>query len=180
MGKKFAVFDQDGVLVGRYDSDVHGANVPSAAIEISADDFKRSIVESDGTWVLAEKGRLEKKPPQPPALDEAKAQKIAEIDSAFEKEAAGLIAGYPSSERLTWPVQQAEALAWKADQNTPTPYLDTLAEARGIEPADMRQRTLDQTEMFMSVSGPMLGKRQRLRDEVHEAKTMDEVNAISW
>lgn len=180
MGKKFAVFDQEGVLIARYDSDVHGSSVPASAIEISTDDFKRSIAEPGEVWIMGDKGTLEKRPQQLPSLAEIKAKKIADIDFAFEQEAAALIAGYPSSERLTWPVQQAEALAWKADPAASTPYLDSLAAARGIDTADMRKRTLDQTELFMTASGPMLGKRQRLRDEVHEAKTMDEVNAIAW
>lgn len=180
MGKKFATFDDDGVLSARYDSELHAGAIPAGAIEISDVDFKRSIVESDGVWALGDKGELEKKPKAPPSLMEVKAQKISDIDLAFEQEAAILISGYPSSERLTWPVQQAEALAWKVDPAASTPYLDILAAARGIDAADMRKRTLDQTELFMAASGPMLGKRQRLRDEVHEAKTLDEVNAITW
>ncbi|AZS78748.1 hypothetical protein ELS24_10025 [Achromobacter spanius] len=137
-------------------------------------------MESDGVWALGEKGGLEKKPQAPRSLQEAKVQKIYDIDLAFEQEAAILISGYPSSERLTWPAQQAEALAWKADPAASTPYLDSLAAARGIDAADMRKRTLDQIELFMTASGPMLGKRQRLRDEVNQAKSVEELNAITW
>ncbi len=78
---------------------------------------------------------------------------------------------------MTWPVQQQEALAWAVNNETPTPYLDGLADARGITPEDMRQKTLDQTQLFMMASQGLVGKRQRLRDLVYEAQTPDDLDA---
>lgn len=120
--------------------------------------------------------------PQPPepTLEDLRAAKINEINTAFTQAAAALTAGYPESERLTWPVQQQEALAWEADPDAPTPYLDGLAAARGITPEEMREKTLQQTQLFMSASQQLVGKRQRLRDLVYEAESPEDLEQIQW
>lgn len=119
-------------------------------------------------------------PAPPPTLEEAQAAQLAQINRDFEAAAQALTAGYPEAERLTWPVQQSEALAWAADPNAPTPYLDGLAAARGITPAEMRQLTLDQVNAFMMASQQLVGTRQRLRDEISTAETVEDVRAVVW
>ena len=120
-------------------------------------------------------------PPAPePSLADAQAQQIAVINAAFEVAAHALTAGYPATERLTWPVQQAEAQAWAANAAAPTPYLDGLAAARGITPEEMRQLTLDQVNLFLAASQHLVGTRQRLRDEINDAETVEAVRAVVW
>lgn len=120
-------------------------------------------------------------PPAPePTLEEAQTAQLAQINADFEAAAQALTAGYPQGERLTWPVQQSEALAWAADNNAPTPYLDGLAAARGITPAEMRQLTLDQVNAFMAASQQLVGTRQRLRDEINAAETVADVLLVVW
>lgn len=113
-------------------------------------------------------------------LADVKAAKLAEVNTAFDGAAQALTAGYPEAERLTWDTQRAEALAWQADAQTPTPYLDGLALARGITAEDMRQKTLDQTLLFLQASQQMVGKRQRLRDAIEAAEDETTVQAIAW
>lgn len=115
-----------------------------------------------------------------PTLDDLKETKIVEINAAFTLAAQALTNGYPEAERLTWPVQQAEALAWDADSEAPTPYIDGLAAARGVTPEEMRQKTLEQTQLFMAASQQLVGTRQRLRDLVHDATTPEALDAINW
>ncbi len=110
----------------------------------------------------------------------ARQAKLGEINSAFDQAASALTAGYPEAERMTWATQQQEALAWADDENTPTPYLDGLAAARGIPTEEMRQKTLQQTQLFMQASQQLVGKRQKLRDLVYEATTKAELDAIQW
>lgn len=120
-------------------------------------------------------------PPAPePTLEEAQTAQLVQINRDFETAAQALTAGYPEAERLTWPIQQAEAQAWAADNAAPTPYLDGLAAARGIMPAAMRQLTLDQVQAFMAASQQLVGTRQRLRDEINAAETVDDVRAVVW
>lgn len=121
-------------------------------------------------------------PPVPaaPVLEDIKAAQTQKVNSAFEQAAQELTAGYPEAERLTWPAQQAEALAWGADSSTPTPYLDGIASARGVNPADMRQMTLAQVQAFQSASQYLVGTRQRLRDAINAAETEQAVLGVRW
>lgn len=113
-------------------------------------------------------------------FEQAREAKLSEINSAFNAAAAALTDGYPEAERTTWATQQKEALAWGADPAAPTPYLDGLAAARGILVEEMRQKTLDQTQLFMVASQQLVGTRQRLRDLAYDAKTQVELDGIKW
>lgn len=120
-------------------------------------------------------------PPAPePTLEEAQAAQLLVINASFETAAQALTAGYPEAERLTWPIQQSEALAWAADNAAATPYLDGLAAARGITPEDMRALTLAQVQAFQAASQQLVGTRQRLRDEINAAATVAAVRAVVW
>lgn len=116
----------------------------------------------------------------PRSLEELRAAKLVELSEAFEVAAQLLTEGYPASERLTWPIQQGEALAWGIDSTAPTPYLDGLALARGIEPAEMRAKTLQAVQAFMTASRQLVGLRQRLRDEALAAQTVEQIQATAW
>jgi len=123
----------------------------------------------------------DEEPPAPePTLEEAQAAQLVLINVSFETAAQALTAGYPEAERLTWPIQQAEALAWAADNAAATPYLDGLADARGITPAEMRALTLAQVQAFQAASQQLVGTRQRLRDEINAAETVEDVRAVVW
>lgn len=126
-------------------------------------------------WLLADEP-----PAPPPTLAETQATQLEQINRDFEAAAKALTTGYPEAERLTWPMQQAEAMAWGVNEAAATPYLDGLAAARGIDPAEMRQLTLDQVSLFMSASQALVGTRQRLRDSIHTAETVEDVLAVAW
>lgn len=119
-------------------------------------------------------------PPPDPSLEDLREQKLAEINAAFDDAAAALVSGYPEAERLTWPVQQAEALAWEADPDAPTPYLDELAAAREVAPEEMRALTLAAVRAFLAASPGLVGKRQRLRDAALAAPDPETLDSINW
>lgn len=177
---KYAAFNEDGRFLHVLLSGVH--DVPASAIEISNDQERKLLTEQDGVWMLIN-GEIVKAPlpaPPEPTLDALKGAKINSINSAFTQAAAALTEGYPEAERMTWATQQAEALAWDANSAAPTPYLDGLAQARQIDPLEMRQKTLQQTQLFMAASQQLVGKRQRLRDLVYEATSPEALDAIQW
>ncbi|WP_445179560.1 DUF4376 domain-containing protein [Pseudomonas sp. McL0111] len=57
---KYAIFDGSGILAGRYDSTLH-ADIPDGAIAITAELFRRTVIESDGVWRLVD-GDVVKEP----------------------------------------------------------------------------------------------------------------------
>lgn len=47
---KYIDFNSIGEIVARYDSEMHGLDVPESAIEVSDEFFFRTINETDGVW----------------------------------------------------------------------------------------------------------------------------------
>lgn len=115
-----------------------------------------------------------------PTLDEQKQRKLDSINAAFEVTAAALTAGYPAAETLTWPDQKTEVVAWLADNDALTPYIDALATAREIDRLDYINKTLTKVSMFRAASAALVGKRQKLADQIQAATNVEELNLIQW
>lgn len=167
---------------GFYSREIHGDNIPPDAVEITPEQHTVLLQgQSEGRKITGdENGYPVLINPVPPSIDDLKAAKFNAINADFAAAASALTEGYPEAERLTWPVQQQEAMAWAADSNAPTPYLDGLAAARGVTPEEMREKTLEQTQLFMATSQQLVGTRQRLRDLVHDAQTPEALDDINW
>lgn len=152
-------------------------NTPSGCVAIEGTfDFESQRVDLVSGEVVAYQP-----PPQPmPTLDALRSARLGVINAAFEQTALALTAGYPGAEQLTWPTQQAEALAWAENNAAPTPYLDGIAAARGITVESMRQKTLGSVQQFMGASQYLVGVRQRLRDAIDSAEDEAALAQIKW
>lgn len=113
-----------------------------------------------------------------PTLVELKQLKLADVNGAFEEATAKLTVGYPPSEKDSWPNQTNEAMAWYADNNAPTPYLDALAGFRGIDPIDYRQRTVNKIMLYKEASAFLIGTRQKYADQIEAAEDDADLEAI--
>lgn len=134
----------------------------------------------DGLGVLPSWLSVEPRPEVEPSLKQLRDQQLALVNAGFERAVLELTAAYPATERLTWPVQQAEAQAWSKDSSADTPYLDGIAVARGIPLEEMRQKTLAQVRSFLQVTQQLIGVRQGLRDQIDAAVSKEAVKAIVW
>lgn len=123
-------------------------------------------------------GRIFFTPPEPPELDDLKAVKLNEINTAYQKAIATLTPTYPDDERLTFDKQEQEARAWLADSSTPTPFVDALAVGRQMEKAELVSRIIAKADAFALASGSLTGQRQRYEDMLDVAKTAEAVAAI--
>lgn len=110
-------------------------------------------------------------------LAAAPGEGVAAVNAAFEAAAARLTVSYPPSERLTWPIQEGEALAWNADNNALTPYIDALSGARGIPRELYLQKTLAKVQAFRAASALMVGTRQKALDKIAAAQDVAGINA---
>ena len=113
-------------------------------------------------------------------LADAKSVKQAEINrtaQAFVAAAAGL-ADVPDFEVKTWAQQAAEAEAWAADPEAPTPMLTQIAAARGIPREALCRGALKKARAYSALSAAVAGQRQALTDRLAAAQTPDEVAAI--
>jgi hypothetical protein len=70
---KYILFDPlTKVLSARYDSEIHGDNIPDGAIEVSDELFLQTINEQDGLWTLVREDivKLPFPEPAPPTIEE--------------------------------------------------------------------------------------------------------------
>ena len=72
--------------------------------------------------------------PEPlPTPDDPRVSALSVINASCEQAISAIQSGYPVSEVLSWPKQDAEARSYAADPGAATPLLDALAKARGID-----------------------------------------------
>ena len=174
----------DGKLAARYDSDIHGDAIPENAIEVSEELFWRTINETDGIWSFVD-GEIVKLPFPEKTVEQAIAEKKAEINVAYEDAMNAITSSYPASEMLSWDKQEAEARAYETDPLASTPLVDALANARGLDKEELVSRILVKADQFAVYSGMTIGKRQALEDalavlEADPETTVEDVEAISW
>jgi len=117
--------------------------------------------------------------PVPLTLTELKAQKIAEINYAFEQSMNQLKSGYPQDEILTWSKQESEARAYLADNNAETPLLDGYVIVKSVTKTNLANAIIAKADMFATICGQLVGKRQYLEDIINGA-TIEGIANISW
>lgn len=108
---------------------------------------------------------------------------LGRINTGFEAAMQAVRAEYPESEVLSWPKQEAEALAWQADAGAATPLLDALAAARGMDKAELAGRILAKAAAYAVATGQLIGRRQALEDALQalpEDATPEQIQAIAW
>ena len=135
------------------------------------------LVSPENT-VVGDDGTITFTPPPPEPLENVKARKLAEINTAYQQAIATLTPTYPDDERLTFDKQEQEARAWLADNSTPTLFVDALAVGRQMEKAELVSRIIAKADAFALASGSLTGQRQRYEDLLDAAETAEEVEAI--
>lgn len=154
---------------GFYIPAIHGNTIPQDAVDVPAEDHAAlMLAQSEGQRIVFDaKLGVPVAADQPlPTAAAAITMKLASINASCESEIAAISAGYPASEVLSWPKQEAEARAWPADNQAVTPLLDSLAAARGISKAELAGRIIAKADLFAQLSGAIIGKRQALEDQL--------------
>ena len=112
-------------------------------------------------------------------LEEAKADKLSEINAACDGILNAAVNTYPETEVLTFDQQTSEAKAYLASGNvSDAPLLSALAAGRGITLDDLVQRVMAKHTAFSALSGYVIGQRQALEDRLDACTTVEEVEAI--
>lgn len=156
--------------------------VPPEAIEVSNELLTRTINETDGVWSLVD-GEIVKLPKPLPTIAELKQAKLREINADFKSAMQEITSGYPANEISSWAKQETEARAYVADNLASTPLLDALADARGLTKADLVARVIVKADLFATLSGQLIGKRQAREDAINALPalaTPEDVAAITW
>ena len=91
------------------------------------------------------------------------------LTAEYERRMQAIAAGYPPSERESWPVQTSEAYALLDDATAPTPWIDAAASARGLARLELAQRIVAKDAQYRVISGTLSGVRQRIEDQIDAA-----------
>lgn len=91
------------------------------------------------------------------------------LTAEYERRMQAIAAGYPPSERESWPVQTQEAKALLADAQASTPWIDAAATARNVDRIELAQRIVAKDAMYRVFSGTLSGVRQRIEDAIDAA-----------
>lgn len=110
-----------------------------------------------------------------PDLKTSKEQAQTELVFIFEQRAEAIAGKYPWFERDTWQDQEAEALAYLADPNAPTPNLTGITQWRDITLAELAQRVIANAAAWRAVAPDLCGQRQAASDQIEDAGTPEEV-----
>lgn len=113
-------------------------------------------------WVLIADEDLPR-PDQPPVTSD---QLRTALTAEYERRMQAIAAGYPPSERESWPVQTSEAYALVADATASTPWIDAAATARGLDRLELAQRIVAKDAQYRIISGTLSGVRQRIEDQI--------------
>lgn len=84
----------------------------------------------------------------------------------------------PDFELATWPLQSTEAQAWAADKSAPTPILDGIASARGLDKDKLKAAALKKSLAYSALSAIVAGQRQAIQDQIEAAKTKSALDKI--
>lgn len=92
---------------------------------------------------------------------------LAEINRAYSQAVANMVRDTPDFERESWPKQELEAKLYVLDNNSPTPYVDVLASARGIPRALFLTKILEKVALYEAAHAYLTGLRQAKEDALN-------------
>jgi hypothetical protein len=101
--------------------------------------------------------------------------KQSEIVQKFKAAMSPITGIYTDEDIASFPTQEAEAKAYQADSNSPTPFIDgLLANRPTVDKATLAQRILENANTYKTVAGPAIGKKQHFEDQLYALKTQHE------
>ena len=101
--------------------------------------------------------------------------KQAEIVQKFKTAMSPITGIYTDEDIASFPTQEAEAKAYQADSNSPTPFIDgLLANRPTVDKATLVQRIIGNATTYKAVAGPAIGKKQHYEDLLYALKAQHE------
>lgn len=113
-------------------------------------------------------------------LDNLKTVKLAELAFAAQSfvNAAVDLDIVPQFERDTWTQQAAEAKAWAADNNAPTPILDIISKRTGDKREALIKKALKKTQIYTPIAADVSGQRQVYARQISLAANEEDLEQI--
>lgn len=133
----------------------------------------------EGVMVVGPLPEVEPEPDPEPTMEQRRQRLTVANNAGYEAAIGELTADYPPSEIATWERQRAEALAWEADTQAATPWIDTAAFARQLDREVYLARTVAKVHAFAQASAYLTGRRQFIDDTIRAAETVEQLASIT-
>lgn len=143
-----------------YPDDVTYPDLPTDVMDVTIDEFHAALNRSPGSPLSIVDGNLVIGSPPELTIDDVTADKLAEIESAYNAAIYNITSAYPESERNTWHIQEAEAKAYADDPSAAVPFLSALAQVRNISVADLAAAVLVKAAAFKAEAAAAIGRRR--------------------
>ena len=158
-------WDESGVFSGSVQCDPFESLPPR-----STTDGPSGEPPAGQVWLWVDKWIAGEVPVQEPLQSQVSSDQLrTALTAEYERRMQAIAAGYPPSERESWPVQTAEAYALVADPQASTPWIDAASTARGLDRLELAQRIVAKDAQYRVVSGTLSGVRQRIEDQIDAA-----------
>jgi len=110
------------------------------------------------------------------SLDTLKADAIKRLRDFFNAKIDLIKSDNAQYEIDTWPIQNAEWTAWVANNTAPTPYVDALSAARGVDKPTLMGKIGYKSVGVATIQGTQHG----LEDQIKAATTEEELLLVKW
>lgn len=97
-----------------------------------------------------------------------------EINNEMERESLA----YPSAEIETWRIQQQEVEHWQNDNDSPTPFIDSIARASGEDREVIINSVIAKVDRYKTKNSYLVGIRHKLQKEIEAANTPADILAV--
>lgn len=95
--------------------------------------------------------------------------KTKELHANADKAGEAYLKRYSDIERETFGIQKDEAKAWQEDNAAATPFIDSLAQKRGIDRITMIQKVIDAMQALQDMSMAIVSEQQSKEDQIKAA-----------
>ncbi len=86
------------------------------------------------------------------------------LNVQLERDLAPIKAKYTQAEIDTWPIQEAEAMAFELDSSAPTPFIDDLIGERLVSKEAFVENILENSVKYRAAVAAALNKKQAAQD----------------
>jgi hypothetical protein len=131
------------------------------------------------TWILRENATVIEQETDSEFLSIIRSQKEDEFNVQLSSHLNTLFSKYTSEEINTFTIQETEALAYTADNNASTPFINSIASNRGIDRTLLIDKIINNSAAYRLAVSTEIGKKQKVFDRL-QATTLTEINNVAW
>lgn len=102
-------------------------------------------------------------------LDETLWIKTKELHANADKAGEAYLNRYSEIEKETFGIQKDEAKEWQKDNTAATPFIDSLAQKRGIDRVLMIQKVIDAMQALQDMSMAIVSEQKAKEDQIKAA-----------